>query len=427
MADDDTKKSGFDACDAGDDDESPQQPQQPSSSSRLLLPHRVDESVLEPFRYISGVPGKDVRGKLVDCFQLWFRVDESEGDDAAGEGEGGGGACKKAAKASTLDKIKEIVANLHNASLLVDDIEDNSQLRRGVPVAHKIFGIPSTINCANYVYFLALERCHALRNDEAMRVFVGELLNLHRGQGQDIAWRDSGHCPTESEYLAMVVDKTGGLFRLAVGLLQAFASPSSKYKRADFTSLVNNLAMYFQIRDDYINLADEEYMKSKSFCEDLTEGKFSYPIIHCIRSSSSTSTSGGGAGDTRLLNILKQRTDDVEVKRYAQNLMKESGSLRYTRRKCSQLKEEIVRDVEGFGGNPPLLKLIRTLDVQLEQIASTTADGDDADIENKKDGTGEDESIVGGTGGDANSKQQPATPVRHKQQQQREKLDIDEA
>ena len=45
--------------------------------------------------------------------------------------------------------------------------------------------------------------------------------------------------------------------------MQAFASEN---KDTDFTSLVNNLALYFQIRDDYINLADEEYMKSKSFC-----------------------------------------------------------------------------------------------------------------------------------------------------------------
>lgn len=69
---------------------------------------------------------------------------------------------------------------------MIDDIEDNSKLRRGVPVAHSIFGIPTVINTANYAYFLALEKCHALKNAKAMDVFVGELLNLHRGQGQDI-------------------------------------------------------------------------------------------------------------------------------------------------------------------------------------------------------------------------------------------------
>lgn len=152
----------------------------------------------------------------------------------------------------------------------------------------------------------------------------------------------------------MVKDKTGGLFRLAVGLMQGFATTN---KNKNFAPLVNNLAMYFQIRDDFINLADEEYFKSKSFCEDLTEGKFSYPIIHCIRNDSS---------DTRLLSILKQKTEDVDVKRYAQGLMRESGSLKYTREKCRILKEDIVEQMEGFGGNPPLLKVLEMLDVQLE-------------------------------------------------------------
>lgn len=53
---------------------------------------------------------------------------------------------------------------------MIDDIEDNSKLRRGVPVAHSIFGVPSVINGANYAYFLALEKCHSLRNTEAMDV-----------------------------------------------------------------------------------------------------------------------------------------------------------------------------------------------------------------------------------------------------------------
>jgi geranylgeranyl diphosphate synthase type 3 len=59
-----------------------------------------------------------------------------------------------------------------------------------------IDGIASTINCANYVYFLALEKCHSLNNEKAISVFVEELLNLHRGQGQDILWRDRCKCPT---------------------------------------------------------------------------------------------------------------------------------------------------------------------------------------------------------------------------------------
>ena len=316
--------------------ENKQSETKPTEETSCSSSHNLDSSLLEPFHYINSVPGKNVRGKMIDCFQIWFQVESP----------------------TVLCTIKEIVGDLHNASLMIDDIEDNSKLRRGIPVTHSIFGVPATINTANYVYFLALDKVHnVLQNKQATQVFVQELLNLHRGQGHDIQWRDSMKCPTESEYFTMIADKTGGLFRLAVYLLQAFAT---KHGDTDFNNLVNNMAMYFQIRDDFINLADEEYMKSKSFCEDLTEGKFSLPIIHCVRKNPE---------DTRLLSILKQRTDDSDVKRYAQQLLKEAGSLDFTRRKCSELKQQIVAEIEKLGGNAPLLQIIKTLDRQLENLS----------------------------------------------------------
>lgn len=302
----------------------------------IIMRHEPDPALLEPFHYINSVPGKDVRGALVDCFQCWFQVADPD----------------------TLASIKDIVGDLHNASLLIDDIEDNSKLRRGIPVAHSIFGVPAVINCANYVYFIALEKCHALNSTIATQVFISELLNLHRGQGYDISWRELVRCPSEEEYLRMVQDKTGGLFRLSVGLLQAFAT---EHRDDDFGPLVDALAVYFQIRDDYINLADEEYMKSKSFCEDITEGKFSFPIVHAIHHSSRTQAN-------QLLSILKQRTEDHNVKLYAQRLMREVGSLDYSRDKCSALKNIIVEQIGQFGGNPALRQLIEKLHVQLEAL-----------------------------------------------------------
>ena len=103
----------------------------------------------------------------------------------------------------------------------IDDVEDSSVLRRGVPVAHSIFGIPQTINSANYVYFLALKELSLLQNStEAIGIYTDELVNLHRGQGMDLFWRDTLTCPSEADYLEMVGNKTGGLFRLAVKLMQ---------------------------------------------------------------------------------------------------------------------------------------------------------------------------------------------------------------
>ena len=89
----------------------------------IKLMHQPNLEILEPFQYINQIPGKDFRGLLIDCFQEWLHIPEDK-----------------------LLVVKDIIRSLHNASLLIDDIEDNSKLRRGVPVAHSIYGVGYTIN-----------------------------------------------------------------------------------------------------------------------------------------------------------------------------------------------------------------------------------------------------------------------------------------
>lgn len=142
--------------------------------------------LLEPLHYLLQVPGKSIRTKLMIAFNHWMQIPEEK-----------------------LVKIGEIVQLLHHSSLLVDDIEDNSVLRRGIPVAHKIFGVPCTINCANYVLFVGLERVLDLGHPQAVQIFSEQMLELHRGQGMELHWRENMICPSEEDYRLMTVRKTG--------------------------------------------------------------------------------------------------------------------------------------------------------------------------------------------------------------------------
>ena len=258
-------------------------------------PEDKEKVLTGPFDYLNGHPGKDFRTALVKAFDAWLEVPPE-----------------------SLEVITRVVSMLHTASLLVDDVEDNSQLRRGYPVAHAIFGVPQTINSSNYVYFLALQELQKLKNPRAVSIYAEELVNLHRGQGMDLYWRDSLVCPTEDEYLEMVGNKTGGLFRLGIKLMQA-----ESRSLIDCVPLVNIIGLIFQIADDYHNLFHPTYTANKGMCEDLTEGKFSFPVIHSIRAN---------PNDRTLLNILRQKTTDEEVKRYAVKYMEGTGSFEYTRR-----------------------------------------------------------------------------------------------
>ena len=136
----------------------------------------------------------------------------------------------------------------------IDDIQDNSRLRRGGPAAHLVFGTAQTINAANYVYYLAQRELTGLHNwSAAIAIFNEELLNLHRGQGLDLFWRDTLTVPSEEEYMQMINLKTGGLFRLAARLLQSASSALF-----DLLPLVDVVGLIFQIRDDYQNLCNEQ-------------------------------------------------------------------------------------------------------------------------------------------------------------------------
>ena len=138
-------------------------------------------------------------------------------------------------------------------SCSIDDIQDNSKLRRGSPVAHDIFGQAQTINSANYMYFLAQQDLMQLPHPNAIcKIYNEELLNLHLGQGMDLFWRDSFQAPTEEEYLSMISNKTGGLFRLIVRLMQELS-----HNKIDLVPLANLLGLVFQVQDDYKNLVSE--------------------------------------------------------------------------------------------------------------------------------------------------------------------------
>lgn len=164
-------------------------------------------------------------------------------------------------------------------------------------------------------------------------MYTEQMLELHRGQGMEIYWRDNFTCPTESEYKQMTIRKTGGLFMLAIRLMQLFSD-----NKKDFSKLTAILGLYFQIRDDYCNLVCKEYSENKSFCEDLTEGKFSFPIIHAVHNQKQ---------DRQVLHILRQRTRDIEVKKYCIQLLEKMGSFKYTREILDSLDKEARTEVSG--------------------------------------------------------------------------------
>nr|XP_032513024.1 geranylgeranyl pyrophosphate synthase-like [Danaus plexippus plexippus] len=205
---------------------------------------------------------------------------------------------------------------------------------------------------------LAFNHWLKVPEDQGGYIYVNHLHDAIVGQGFDIYCRDNLMCPTEAEYKKMVERKTGGMLLLGVKLIQLFSENKQNYD--DFVRL---LGYYFQLRDDYCNLRQQEALeegpggedihasKENIFCEDITEGKFSLPIIHAM-----TTTEG-----PTILRILRQRTRNMELKKYCLSLMEISGSLQYTRDLLSELDRKARKELIRLGGNPMLEDVLDSL------------------------------------------------------------------
>ncbi|KAI4527993.1 isoprenoid synthase domain-containing protein [Schizophyllum commune] len=297
-----------------------------------------EKAVLEPYEYLLSTPGKEFRTQLIDAFNKWLAV-----------------------PSDTLQVIAKIVNMLHSASLMVDDIEDDSQLRRGKPVTHKIYGVPQTINTGNYVYFLAYRELLLLREPakgiDVEKLVTDELLSLHRGQGLELLWRDSLQCPTEDEYIDMVNNKTGGLLRIGIRLMMAC---STQNRDMNYIPLVNLIGVFFQIRDDLMNLQSVEYSSNKGFAEDLTEGKFSFPVVHGIHADMS---------NRQILNVLQKRPATPTLKIHTISYLKDrTKSFEYTLDVLDSLEKQMRQEIDRLGGNPSLMKIVDLLSVDRSEL-----------------------------------------------------------
>ncbi|MFH1473982.1 MAG: polyprenyl synthetase family protein [Candidatus Aenigmatarchaeota archaeon] len=257
--------------------------------------------------------------------------------------------------------IPEII---HNGTLFVDDIEDRSELRRGKPCMHLMYGMDVAINTGNTMYYLPLLPLIKHRKDfdsnillNVYETYVQEMINLGLGQAMDIAWHN-GICNadnlSEKEYLQMCAFKTGTLARMSAKIAAILSGADDK--------LVENLGNYaetigiaFQIQDDVLNLVEGEFTENKGLGEDITEGKRSLLVINTLNKASQEDRK-------RLLEILGMHTNVQKLRNEAISIIKKYGSIEYAKEKA---KKMIMEAWEGVD------KLIPDSDAKLKLKAFT--------------------------------------------------------
>lgn len=187
--------------------------------------------------------------------------------------------------AAQLSHMLEVGQCLHNCSLLIDDIMDNTIIRREQKTAHEIFGTNHTFGAAYTTTFQLLLSCYINLGEKCLVYFVEEMARAHVGQTEEIYFRESRSCPSEEKYMDIIRNKTGSFFRIAVTCMQALST--HRYDKAvneQLLEIADQTGLLFQLRDDYLDLVSTTYFQKKgTIASDFEEGKYSYPVVHCLQ------------------------------------------------------------------------------------------------------------------------------------------------
>lgn len=242
--------------------------------------------------------------------------------------------------------IPEVV---HNGTLMIDDIEDASDLRRGKPSTYRIFGTDIAINAGNAMYYLPLlplmANAHRLGCEKAWHlyeVYTQEMINLSLGQAMDIAWHrgiTSSDQLTERDYLQMCAYKTGTLARMSARMAAILVGSTAELVEK-LGHFAESIGIAFQMQDDILDLTSEEFEKKKGARgQDITEGKRSLIVIHTLRSAPKKTAA-------RLTDILNMHTQEQSLRDEAILIMQNCGSIEYVRNIAARIVKQSWAEVK---------------------------------------------------------------------------------
>lgn len=180
----------------------------------------------------------------------------------------------------------------HNAFLIHDDIEDESDIRRGVGCLHVLHGIPLAVNTGDGLNLLAVDT--VLSNIETLGLsrtlgLIHEIIHMCRetieGQALELGWIRHGRVPLHDEdYFHMATKKTGWYTCMSPCRLGAIAAGHTRPAELDLIGGVfHKVGIAFQIQDDLLNLLGLEELYGKEPLGDLLEGKRTVMLIHLMR------------------------------------------------------------------------------------------------------------------------------------------------
>jgi len=223
----------------------------------------------------------------------------------------------------------------HTMTLIHDDIEDDSHMRRGRPCLHVQHGIPLALNAGDGLFMMvwrALDRMKTTKERlEVERVLREAFVKVLEGQSIELGWYRSGKFGvSEKDYVGMVKGKTGVLIGAAceVGVIMGRGSARQRKAMHEFGEAVG---VAFQIQDDILNLTGSEEKYRKEIGGDVREGKRTLMVIYALQKADARereeivralgSGNAGIADVARVVEIMNKYGALGKAEKYAKGLV----------------------------------------------------------------------------------------------------------
>lgn len=234
-----------------------------------------------------------------------------------------------------------VIEFIHTATLLHDDVVDESTLRRGRETANRVWGNDASVLTGDYLYSRAFQLMVELESFEVMEVLAdatnriseGEVMQLMRAHDPDLS---------EQDYLEIVDRKTASLFAAGCQLGASLAGRS----RADCQAMAEfgrQLGIAFQVVDDALDYGHGDDTFGKNLGDDLSEGKTTLPLICAL----SRASDGETASIRRAI-----RDADLGALDSIQKMIESTDAMAYTFERVDAAAGKAIRQLDAFEPSP---------------------------------------------------------------------------
>ena len=241
-----------------------------------------------------------------------------------------------------------------NWILIHDDIEDESELRRGQPVLHRKYTIPLAINAGDSLHgrmWSLLHGNHSLLGSELSLDIIDEFIHMlnetTEGQHMELSWSTTNDLNiSEEDYLVMCTKKTSWYTCITPFRLGNLVAEKHKINENKFVDFGTNLGIAFQIRDDILNLtADSKY--GKEYAGDLIEGKRTLILIHLLESSNTS--------DREFIELFFNNSREFRENNSQKllDLISKYKSIDYATNVCNQLSDKALNEFDNIFSDLP--------------------------------------------------------------------------